>query len=139
MEKIFEGVGHELRQVNGWFINGTDHKLWGLKQNRKANLQLSSGAFPRFDRGLAAALCKPEHLRSQFGVRFNAYLETCELQHEETRGRVMLNVISREFDTDRNTGAIVTALGLYTTFPRPKITSRPCANGVTRSTTSETR
>jgi hypothetical protein len=54
MEKLFEGVGHELRQVNGWFISGTDHKLWGLKQNRrkmeKADLQLSFGAFPRFDR-----------------------------------------------------------------------------------------
>ena len=59
----------------------------------------------------------PEHLRSQFGVRFNAYLETCELQHEEIRGRVMLNVISREFDTDRNTGAIVTALELYNLPP----------------------
>ena len=48
---------------------------------------------------------------------FNAYLESCELHHEDIRGRVILNVISREFDTDRNTGACMTALELYNRPP----------------------
>ena len=105
------------RSTDGSLMGWITQALGAKTDQEKANLQLSSGAFPRFDRVLAAALCKPEHLRSQFGVRFNAYLETCELQHEEIRGRVMLNVISREFDTDRNTGAIVTALELYNLPP----------------------
>ena len=77
----------------------------------------SSGSFPRFDRVLAAALCKPEHLRSTFGVRFNSYLESCELSGDDVRGRATLNMIACEYDTDRNAGAILTALELYNLPP----------------------
>ena len=44
----------------------------------KETLKISSGMFPRFDRILTAALCKPEHLRSAFGVRFQTYIEESE-------------------------------------------------------------
>ena len=107
------------RSTDGSLMGWVTQALGAKTEQEKADLQASSGPFPRFDRVLAAALCKPEHLRSQFGVRFNAYLESCELHHEDIRGRVMLNVISREFDTDRNTGAIMTALELYN-LPPPR-------------------
>ena len=35
----------------------------------------------------------------------------------EVRGRVMLNFVSREFDTDSSSGAIMTALELYNLPP----------------------
>ena len=57
--------------VMGWLTQSMTAKTDGERQS----LKNSSGDFPRFDRILAAAFCKPEHLRSIFGVRFNAYLE----------------------------------------------------------------
>ena len=87
-----------------------------------AQLQDSSGDFPRFDRVLAYALCRPEMLRSLFGVRFQAYLEEMESENRQVRGRVLLNMVCREYATDRSSGAIVTALELYQ-LPAPQETA----------------
>ncbi|CAL1128425.1 unnamed protein product [Cladocopium goreaui] len=99
----------------GWLSKA----LAAKSEAERAELKSSSGDFPRFDRILAAAFCRPEHLRSSFGVRFNAYLDECELGGSEVRGRVMLNYVAREYDTDRNSGAIMTALELYN-LPAPQ-------------------
>ena len=79
----------------GWLTQSMTAKTDGERQS----LKNSSGDFPRFDRILAAAFYKPEHLRSIFGVRFNAYLEECEMSGFEVRGRVMLNFVSKESST----------------------------------------
>ena len=92
--------------LSAWVTEASNTKT----TKEKETLKISSGMFPRFDRVLAAALSKPEHLRSAFGVRFQAYLE-------EVRGRVLLNMVAREYDIDRNTGAIMTALEIYNLPP----------------------
>ena len=105
------------RSSDGSLMRWLSETINARSATEKHALQSSSGDFPRFDRVLAAALCKPEHLRSHFGVRFNSYLEECELNGHEVRGRVMLNLVYREFDTDQNAGAIMTALELYNLPP----------------------
>ena len=107
------------RSTDGAVMGCLSKALAAKSEAERAELKSSSGDFPRFDRILAAAFCRPEHLRSSFGVRFNAYLDECELGGSEVRGRVMLNYVAREYDTDRNSGAIMTALELYN-LPAPQ-------------------
>ena len=66
------------RSPDGALMKWVSEAMNAKTDHEKSTLQASSGPFPKFDRVLAAALCKPEHLRSHFGVRFNAYLEECE-------------------------------------------------------------
>ena len=82
-----------------------------------ADLAVSSGAYPRFDRVLASALTKPEHLKSHFGIKLQAYLEDAEALGRPLRGRVLLNLIAREFDTDATYGAVVSELELFSLPP----------------------
>ena len=105
------------RSTNGAVLAWFSKALTARTEHEKHELKVSSGDFPRFDRVLAAALCKPEHLRSSFGVRFQSYLESCDTSGVEARGRVMLNMVGSEYDVDRNAGAITTALELYNLPP----------------------
>ena len=105
------------RSTNGTVLAWFGKALTARTEHEKHELKVSSGDFPRFDRVLAAALCKPEHLRSSFGVRFQSYLESCDTSGVEARGRVMLNMVGSEYDVDRNAGAITTALELYNLPP----------------------
>ena len=50
-----------------------------------ARLQQSSGDYPRFDRVLASALTRPEHLKSHFGLKFQAFLEDSEALNRPLR------------------------------------------------------
>ena len=99
---------NSLRALVMSFDRSVDGAVMGLSKAMTAKsdverdaLKYSSDDFPRFDRILAAALCKPEHLRSLLGVRFNAYLEECELGGLEVRGRVMLNCVAQLLQSDR--------------------------------------
>ena len=82
-----------------------------------ARLQQSSGDYPRFDRVLASALTRPEHLKSHFGLKFQAFLEDSEALNRPLRGRVLLNMVAREFDTDSTYGAVVSELELFSLPP----------------------
>ena len=82
-----------------------------------ARLQQSSGDYPRFDRVLASALTRPEHLKSHFGLKFQAFLEDSEALNRPLRGRVLLNMVAREFNTDSTYGAVVSELELFSLPP----------------------
>ena len=71
-----------------------------------AELMVSSGSYPRFDRVLGSALTITECLKSHVGIKLQAYLEDAEALGRPLRGRVLLNLIAREFDTDATYGAV---------------------------------
>ena len=105
------------RSSTGMLLDWFNKALVARTPDECKELADSSGDFPRFDRVITAALCKPEHLRSHFGVRFQSFLEACESSGSQARGRFMLNMVAKEFDIDRNSGAITTALELYNLPP----------------------
>lgn len=76
-------------------------------------LRTSSGDFPRLDRVIASVLCRHESLKSSFGLRIQAYIEACENHNQQIRGRFLLNLISKEFDTSVAAGAITSSLELF--------------------------
>ena len=71
-----------------------------------AELAVSSGSEPQFDRVLASALTKTEHLKSHFGITLQAYLEDAEALGRPLCGRVLLNLIAHDLDTDATYGAV---------------------------------
>ena len=76
-------------------------------------LRRSSGDFPRLDRVLASVLCRNESMRTSFGLRIQAYIESCESLNEQVRGRYILNLVSKEYDTSVAAGAITSSLELF--------------------------
>ena len=76
-------------------------------------LRTSSGDFPRLDRVLASVLCKSETMRTSFGLRIQAYIESCESVNEQVRGRYIINLVSCEYDTSAAAGAITSSLELF--------------------------
>ena len=76
-------------------------------------LRTSSGDFPRLDRVIASVLCKPEALKTSFGLKIQSYVELCESTSQQVRGRYIVNLVSREFDTSVAAGAITSSLELF--------------------------
>lgn len=105
------------RSSRGMLLDWFNKALVARAPDECKELADFSGDFPRFDKIITAASCKPEHLRSHFGVRFQSFLEACESAGSQARGRFMLNMVAKEFDIDRNSGAITTALELYNLPP----------------------
>ena len=83
------------------------------------DLSVSSGSYPRLDRVIASALTRPEHLKSPFGLKFQAYIEECETVGRPLRGRALLNFVAREFDPDSTYGTVVSELELFS-LPAPE-------------------
>ena len=79
----------------------------------------SSDPYPRLDRVLASALTKPERLKSHFGLKFQSYIEEFEACLRSLRGRVLLNLVVREFDPDSTYGTVVSELELFS-MPAPE-------------------
>ena len=82
-------------------------------------LSNDSGEFPRFDRVIASVLCRTETLKSSFGLRVQSYVEMCETEGKQVRGRYILNLISKEFDTSSAAGAITSSVELFQ-LPHPQ-------------------
>ena len=82
-------------------------------------LRESSGDFPRFDRVIASILCKPEVLKTSFGLRVQSYVEACKAAGAQIRGRYIINQIAREYDASAAAGAITSSLELFQ-LPAPQ-------------------
>ncbi len=82
-------------------------------------LSNDSGDFPRFDRVIASVLCRTERLKSSFGLRVPSYVEMCETEGKQVRGRYILNLIAREFDTSSAAGAITSSVEPFQ-LPNPQ-------------------
>ena len=95
--------------VYTWFIKA----LKARKEDEVLELQASSGDHARFDRVIATALTKPEHLKSHFGTKLQSRIEEEVL----LRGRVLLNSIGREFDADPALLSVVSELELFSLPP----------------------
>ena len=95
--------------LNEWLQKG----MRARSTEEVEELKLSSGDFPRFDRMLAAALTRPEHLKSIFGFQLQSYVEGCQTEGHGMRGRILLNTIVREFDPDRTFGSVISEIELF--------------------------
>ena len=82
--------------VSEWVLQA----LRARADDEVSDLRVSSGNYPRLDRVIASALTRPEHLKSPFGLKFQAYIEECETVGRPLRGRSLLNFVAREFDPD---------------------------------------
>ena len=82
-------------------------------------LRFDSGGFPRFDRMLCSWLTRDSCLRGYFGPRIQSYLEESMTQGLQLRGRVLLNMIIREFDLDGALGGVVSSVELFQ-IPSPE-------------------
>ena len=89
------------------------NQAFQLQGQEAERLKLSSDFFPRMDRVLASVLCRQEVLKTSFGLRIQSYVESCESEGIEVRGRFIINLISKEFDTSVASGAITTSLELF--------------------------
>ena len=94
-------------------------KAFTLRGDEAKELQRDSEGFPRFDRVIASVLCKPEVLRSSFGLKVQAYVEKCEMSGESVRGRMLINMVSSEFDTSHASTSITSSLELFQ-LPAPQ-------------------
>eukprot|EP00438_Fugacium_kawagutii_P023957 Skav232719 [mRNA] locus=scaffold4051:118337:123012:+ [translate_table: standard] len=74
-------------------------KAFTAQGNEAIRLGEDSEGFPMVDRVLASLMCRPEVLRSSFGIKVQAYIEACEAEGLQCRGRLLLNMIAREYDT----------------------------------------
>ena len=104
----------QLSHLNGFDRSFDDRLNAYLQEALHANtqqkmlaLRTSSGALPRFDKALAAAFMVPTHLHGNFGLRFQGYAEECQMHKQPQRGRYMLALVCREFDIDRDRGAMI--------------------------------
>eukprot|EP00435_Cladocopium_sp_Y103_P046209 s240_g13.t1 len=82
-------------------------------------LRFDSGGFPRFDRVLCSWLTRDSCLRGYFGPRIQSYLEESMTRGLQLRGRVLLNMIIREFDLDGALGGVVSSVELFQ-IPSPE-------------------
>jgi hypothetical protein len=89
------------------------NQAFQLQGQEAERLKLSSDFFPRMDRVLASVLCRQEVLKTSFGLRIQSYVESCESEGIEVRGRFIINLISKEFDTSVASGAITSSLELF--------------------------
>ena len=67
---------------------------------------------PRFDAHLASLLADPKHLHNELGLQLQGYIEGCQLQYTDPRGRVLLNMVARRFFLDQRRGANLTEQAL---------------------------
>lgn len=83
-------------------------------------LKSDSEGFDRLDRVLCSWLSKPDALKSHFRNRVQGYLEeTLNLNSGKgLQGRVLLNLVVREFDLDSALGCVVSAVELFQ-LPNP--------------------
>ena len=88
-----------------------------LRGDQALNLAINSGDFPRMDRILASLICKPESMRTPFGLRIQAYVEQAEATGAQIRGRFLLNMVAQEFDVGPSASAINNALELFQLQP----------------------
>ena len=89
------------------------NQAFQLRGQEAERLKLSSDSFPRMDRVLASVLCRQEVLKTSFGLRIQSYVESCESEGIQVRGRFIINLISKEFDTSVASGAITSSLELF--------------------------
>ena len=68
-----------------------------LRGDQALNLAINSGDFPRMDRILASLICKPESMRTPFGLRIQAYVEQAEATGAQIRGCFLLNMVAELF------------------------------------------
>ena len=94
-------------------------KAFTARGHEAVELSRDSGSFPRCDRVIASVLCRQETLKSNFGLRIQAYVEKCEIADENVRGRYILNIIASEFDTANVATSITTSLELFQ-LPAPQ-------------------
>ena len=102
--------------AHSWVMRGMNAR----SEADVTELQQSSGNYPRLDRIIASALTRPEHLKSHFGLKFQGFLEDSEALVMPLRGRVLLNMVCPEFDTDATYGAVVSELELFS-LPPPEL------------------
>ena len=95
------------------------NRAFQLRGIEAEELRINSEAFPRMDRVLASVLCRQEVLKTAFGLRIQSYVEACEAEGVQVRGRFIINLISREFDTSAASGAITSSLELFQ-LPTPQ-------------------
>ena len=94
-------------------------KAFTARGDEAKRLINDSEGFPRFDRVIASVLCKPEVLKSSFGLKVQSYVERCEMEGECIRGRVIINLVSTEFDTSHASTSITSSLELFQ-LPSPQ-------------------
>ena len=94
-------------------------KAFVARGSESLELSRDSGNFPRCNRVIASLLCRQESLRSSFGLKIQSYVERCEMNGENIRGRYILNLISTEFDTANASTSITTSLELFQ-LPSPQ-------------------
>ena len=94
-------------------------KAFTARGHEAVELSRDSGSFPRCDRVIASVLCRQETLKSNFGLRIQAYVEKCEIADENVRGRYILNIIASEFDTANVATSITTSFELFQ-LPAPQ-------------------
>ena len=73
----------------------------------KAQLNNSDPLF-RLDAHLAAQLMEPKHLKSEIGLHFQAYAESCQQALYAPKGRVLLRMLAERFYLDLQRGSNLT-------------------------------
>ena len=91
-----------------WWSQGTD-----LRGKAAEKLRTDPGHCPRFDRYIAAEAAARMSSAGDAMLDMQAYIESCNLAGLPLSGRYLVNIVCRQFDVDRQRGAVLTKVSLY--------------------------
>ena len=89
------------------FCDGCSHHSIRTLQTALAALQNNPEGLPRLDAWLAAQVADPKHLKGEFGVSAQAFVERAHAIGVLPSGRALLAMLSKRFRVDRIRGATV--------------------------------
>ena len=76
-------------------------------------MRTDPGLCPRFDRFIAAEAANRMSSAGDAQLDMQAYIEQCNLAGLPLSGRYLINIVCRQFDVDRQRGAVLTKVSLY--------------------------
>ena len=72
---------------------------------------------PRLDGWLAACISDAKHLKGEWGLQAQSYLERCHAAGTMPSGRALLSILSRRYRVDKVRGPLVTLQSLFDLEP----------------------
>ena len=81
------------------------------------SLQSDCEGLPRLDGWLSANICDAKHLKGEWGLQAQSYLERCHAAGTMPSGRALLSILSRRYRVDKVRGPLVTLQSLFDLEP----------------------
>ena len=79
--------------------------------------QADNEGLPKLDAWISANLCDAKHLKGEWGLQAQSYLERCHAAGSMPSGRALLSILSRRYRVDKVRGPLVTLQSLFDLEP----------------------